>query len=57
MKICTSPTKEGIIKLINEYYYSTTFTVNFETGEVSNSKGIVKDAKVQYKKGRYIFEN
>lgn len=56
MKILSSPTKEGVIKAINQYYYSSTFTVNFETGEVSNSKGILKGAKVSLKKGRYLFE-
>ena len=56
-KIASSPTKEGIVKMINQYYYSSTFTVNFETGEVSNSKGILSGAKVEFKKGRYIYFN
>lgn len=56
-KICSSPTKEGIVKLINQYYYSSTFTVNFDSGEVFNAKGKLNSAKVELKKGRYIYFN
>ena len=54
-KIASSPTKEGIINLINKYYYSTTFDVNFESGEVKNSKGILSGVKVENIKNRYVF--
>lgn len=55
IKIASSGTKEGIIKLINEFYFSNTFTVNFDNGEVTNSKGVVKHAKVILSKGKYIY--
>jgi len=53
-KIASSPTKEGIVKLINQFYYTSTCAVNFKTGEVSNSKGIIESVKVEFKKHRYI---
>lgn len=57
IKYATSGTTAGIIVLINRFYYSTTFTVNFGTGEVFNSKGLVKGVTVIHKKGRYIFQS
>ena len=56
-KFAVSATKEGIISLINKFYYSTTFTVYFETGEVSNKNGLVKGIKVSFIKGRFIFHS
>lgn len=53
----TSPTKEGIVKCLNQFYYSTTFTFNASTGEIFNSKGLVNGVEVVYKKGRYIFQS
>ena len=55
IKLATSATKEGITKLINDYFYSVNYTVNFETGEISGTKGKLKKYKVTNKKGRFIF--
>jgi hypothetical protein len=54
--IATSPTKEGIINLINKYWYSKNYTVNFDTGEVIGLRGIMQGVRVREKKGRYQFE-
>jgi hypothetical protein len=51
----SSASKAGITILINRFYYSTSFTVDFETGEVTNSKGLVSGVKVIRKKNRYLF--
>lgn len=52
-KIATSATKQGIINLLNDYIYSTSCTIDFETGECFNSKGKMS-VKCKYEKGRYI---
>lgn len=54
MKIAQSGTKEGLIKMLNKFYYSTSFTVDFETGIVSNSKGVVKGVIVKTLKRKFI---
>jgi len=55
-KYATSPTIEGITKLINQFYFSTTFKVNPVTFEISNKNGVITSGvKVEFKKGRYIF--
>ncbi len=56
-KYATSATQAGIVALINRFYYSTTFVVNFDNGEVSNKNGLVKGVTVIHKKGRYIFQS
>lgn len=57
MKLAQSGTKEGIISCINKFYYTTTITVNFENGEVSNSKGLIKGVTVQTLKRKFIFKS
>ncbi len=51
-KIASSGTKEGLEKLLNEFFYSTTFRI--EGKEVFNSKGKVEVVKVDEKKCRFI---
>ena len=54
-KLAVSSTKEGIEKMINEYFYSTFYSVNLETGEVISSiKGTCENHKV-IKKGKKIY--
>jgi len=55
-KYATSSTIEGITKLINQFYFSTTYKVDPFTFEISNKNGVVTPGvKVEFKKGRYIF--
>ena len=54
-KLATSTTLAGIEKLINQFYYSTTYKVDPVTLEISNSKGINNSVKVEFKKGEYVF--
>ena len=57
--LITSPTKDRIIKAINQFYYSTTFYLtekNEKEFNVHNSKGIVQDTRVIKKGNRYRFE-
>lgn len=54
-KIASSGTKQGILKLINDYFYSSTYSVNFETGELKNRNGILANMAVKFIKNRYIF--
>lgn len=56
-KIASSGTIEGLEKLLNQYFYSTTFKVNSESLEVSNKNGVLPHLKVIYKKGRYTALN
>jgi hypothetical protein len=57
--IASSPTKEGIEKLIGDYYYSKNISLkkldDKDEYEVSNSKGKINGVKVIVKKGRYQF--
>ena len=55
--LASTATKENMVKVVNKFYYSESYTVNFDTGEISNSKGVpVKSTIVRQKKGRYRFE-
>ena len=56
-KLATASTLEGIEKLINRYFYSTSCKVNPETFEITNSKGKISNVKVEKKKGRFIFKS
>ena len=52
MKIATAPTKEKLLKLINEYYYTTNCIIT-ESNEVVNTKlnktlGVVKQVKGRF---------
>lgn len=51
MKIGSSTTTEGVEKLLNEYFYSTSYT--FKEGIVSNSQGVCKNIEVTKKKNRF----
>jgi len=59
--IASSTSKEGIEKLIGDYYYSKNISIqkidNKDEYEVSNSKGKIDGVKVVVKKGRYQFVN
>jgi hypothetical protein len=59
--IASSETKEGIEKLISDYYYSSKISLkkvdNKDEYEVSNSKGKINGVKVVLKRGRYQFIN
>jgi len=57
--IASSSSKDGIQKLISEYYYGSKITLNKvgDAYEVSNAKGRVKGVKVVEKNGRYQFVN
>jgi hypothetical protein len=59
--IASSTSKEGIEKLIGDYYYSKNISIqkidNKDEYEVSNSKGKINGVKVVVKKGRYQFVN
>ena len=52
-KICSSPTLDGLEKLINQHYYSTTcYILNFE---VFNKNGRIANGIVKQQKGKYIY--
>lgn len=53
--LASSPTIGGIEKMINEYFYSTSYRVDPETLEVSNSTGKRPDLVVKKEGGRYKF--
>lgn len=53
-KIASSGTKEGLEKLINEYFFSTTCNVGADMN-VYNKHGIINGAFVELKKGKLIF--
>lgn len=53
IKIASAPTIESLTKLINEYYYSTTYRI--EEGKVYNSKGLFEKGVVTKKGKRFIY--
>ena len=54
--LASSPTKEGITRLINKYFFSDDKTVT-ENGCVKNSDGtVLTDFHVVKRKNRYYFE-
>ena len=53
-KIASSGTKEGIVNCLNKFFCSTTYSIDFETGIISNSKGVFDKVKIMWKKNRYI---
>ena len=60
--LASSTTEDGILKMINEHFYSTTFRLipmfgGFEgIWRIANQKGDVDGYRVYLKKGRYRFE-
>ena len=57
--LATSPTLDSMTKLINNYFYSTTFYLepkNDKEYSVFNKKGLLPDLVVVKKGGRYRFE-
>ena len=50
--LASSPTIEGIEKMINKYFYSTSYKVHKDLS-ISNSKGLFTKVFVIFKKGRY----
>jgi len=57
MKIATSGTREGIIKIVNEYFFSSNYVLREVDGRLfaANEK-TGKLLPIQHKKGRFIFE-
>ena len=52
-KIASSGTIEGLQKLINEFYYSTTCYI--ENMKVYNKNGIIENSLVDLKKNKYYY--
>jgi hypothetical protein len=51
--IASSPSIEGLTKLLNSYFYSTTYQIHPDLS-ITNSKGVFDKLKVTQKKGRYL---
>lgn len=54
MKICSSNTQEGLLKLIKQYYFSENIII--ESDIVKNTKLNKTLGKVTYKRNKFIFE-
>jgi hypothetical protein len=52
-KIASSPTLIGLTKMLNKYFYSTTYQI-FPDLTVTNSKGIFDKVVVKKEKSRYV---
>ncbi len=52
-KLASSPTIEGAEKLLNQYFYSTSYKIS-EDLKVSNNKGIYEKVIIKKLKGRYV---
>lgn len=53
-KICSSGTIEGLVKLINQYYFSSYWTVG-ENLEAYNTKLLKTAGKIELKRNKYTF--
>ena len=58
MKLASAGNKAGIEKMINEYFYSTSYVVT-DDSRIHNPKAgkFLDSFKVSVKKSRWIFEN
>jgi hypothetical protein len=61
MKIATAPTKERLLTLINQFYYTSNCIIN-ESNEVINTKlnktlGMVKESKKRFEYHSFEFKN
>ena len=61
MKIASSPTKENLLKLINEFYFTTNCIIS-ESNEVINTKlnktlGMVKESKKRFEYHSFELKN
>ena len=54
MKICSSPTKEMLLQLINEYYFTTNCIITDED-KVVNTKLNKELGKVKQERKRFIY--
>lgn len=54
IKKASASTPEALAKLINQYFYSTTYTVN-EQLEIHNKNGLFTGGNVEKKGKKYIF--
>lgn len=52
-KIASSPTLTGLEKLLNQYFFSTTYKIQPDL-TVTNSKGIFDKVIVKREKNRYV---
>ena len=52
-KLASSPTIEGAEKLLNQYFFSTSFKIS-EDLIISNKKGIFDKFIIKKLKGRYV---
>ena len=57
MKLAQSGTEQGIIKMINKFYYADSISVDFNTGKVSNRLGEISGVIVKKLKNKYIFKS
>ncbi len=51
--LASSSTKEGIEKLINQYFYSTSYTL--QENQIVGKKGILSGFVVEFKKNKFYF--
>lgn len=54
--IGTAADLEGVERILNKYFYSTSYKVDPETLAVSNSAGPFEKIQVKLKRGRYRIE-
>ena len=53
--LASAPTKEGLEKLINEYFYSTNYIIKDDRPYSTKSGFAPERFKVTYNRGRYRF--
>lgn len=52
--LATSRTKVGMTVIVNGFFYSVC-PINFETGQISNRRGVIVGYEVKLCKNRYEF--
>jgi len=52
-KIASSPTLIGLTKLLNEYFYSSTYQIHPDLS-ITNSKGIFDKMTVKQEKSKFV---
>ena len=56
MLICSAPTKENLVKLINEFYFSENYVIT-EDNKVYNTKldKFIDGGIIEFKRNRYYY--
>ena len=54
LKVCSAPTIERLERLINQFFYSTSYKVNPDTLELTLLKGTNQNYLVRFERNKFV---